>query len=130
MKKIRLAAIALTAITSLHTVAQEKVDMFNPEKNSVTSQSIAPDARAGGMGDIGAATDPDVNSQYWNPAKYPFCISRATTHRGCDSSLATSTLPISPATTALATTRLCRHRCATSRSVRCSTTVAEAVELR
>lgn len=26
---------------------------------------------------MGAATDPDVNSQYWNPAKYPFCISRA-----------------------------------------------------
>lgn len=51
--------------------------MFNPEKNSVTSQSIAPDARAGGMGDTGAATDPDVASQYWNPAKYPFTISRA-----------------------------------------------------
>ena len=77
MKKIKLAAIALTAITSLPTVAQEKVDMFNPEKNSVTSQSIAPDARAGGMGDVGAATDPDVVSQYWNPAKYPFTISRA-----------------------------------------------------
>ena len=29
------------------------------------------------MGDVGAATDPDVNSQCWNPAKYPFCISRA-----------------------------------------------------
>ena len=29
------------------------------------------------MGDVGAATDPDVNSQFWNPAKYPFCISRA-----------------------------------------------------
>ena len=51
--------------------------MFNPVNTSVTSQSIAPDARAAGMGDVGAATDPDVNSQYWNPAKYPFCISRA-----------------------------------------------------
>ena len=29
------------------------------------------------MGDVGAATDADVNSQYWNPAKYPFAISRA-----------------------------------------------------
>lgn len=29
------------------------------------------------MGDVGAATDPDVTSQFWNPAKYPFCISRA-----------------------------------------------------
>ena len=29
------------------------------------------------MGDVGVATDPDVHSQYWNPAKYPFTISRA-----------------------------------------------------
>ena len=46
-------------------------------RTAVTSQTIAPDARAGGMGDVGAATDPDVHSQYWNPAKYPFTISRA-----------------------------------------------------
>lgn len=77
MKKIYLAALTLMGISPLTATAQEKVDMFNPEKNSVTSQSIAPDARAGGMGDVGAATDPDVASQYWNPAKYPFTISRA-----------------------------------------------------
>lgn len=78
MKSIfKLAAFAVTALASVPARAQEKVDMFNPEKNSVTSQSIAPDARAGGMGDVGAATDPDVASQYWNPAKYPFTISRA-----------------------------------------------------
>ena len=75
--KNKIILSALTALVSLPTLAQEKQDMFNPEKNSVTSQSIAPDARAGGMGDIGAATDPDVASQYWNPAKYPFTISRA-----------------------------------------------------
>ena len=57
--------------------AQDKQDMFNPINTSVTSQTIAPDARSAGMGDVGAATDPDVNSQYWNPAKYPFTISRA-----------------------------------------------------
>lgn len=50
---------------------------FNPVMTAVISQSIAGDARAGGLGDIGAATDPDVNSQSWNPAKYPFTISRA-----------------------------------------------------
>ena len=77
MKKIYLAALALMGISPITATAQEKVDMFNPEKNSVTSQSIAPDARAGGMGDVGVATDPDVASQYWNPAKYPFTISRA-----------------------------------------------------
>lgn len=77
MKNIYLAALALMGISPLTATAQEKVDMFNPEKNSVTSQSIAPDAHAGGMGDVGVATDPDVASQYWNPAKYPFTISRA-----------------------------------------------------
>ena len=77
MKNIYLAALALMGISPLTATAQDKKDMFNPEKNSVTSQSIAPDARAGGMGDVGVATDPDVASQYWNPAKYPFTISRA-----------------------------------------------------
>ena len=57
--------------------ADKKEDMFNPVNTAVTSQTIAPDARAGSMGDVGVATDPDVNSQYWNPAKYPFNISRA-----------------------------------------------------
>ena len=57
--------------------AQDKANMFNPINTSVTSQTIAPDARSAGMGDVGAATDPDVVSQYWNPAKYPFTISRA-----------------------------------------------------
>ena len=42
------------------------------------SQTIAPDARRRGLGDVGAATDPGCQtSQYWNPAKYPFNISRA-----------------------------------------------------
>jgi hypothetical protein len=57
--------------------AQDTKSQFNPIEHAVVSQTIAPDARAAGMGDVGAATDPDVNSQYWNPAKYPFCISRA-----------------------------------------------------
>lgn len=57
--------------------AQDKLNQFNPVDHAVISQTIAPDARAAGLGDVGAATDPDVNSQFWNPAKYPFCISRA-----------------------------------------------------
>ena len=57
--------------------AQDSKSQFRPIDHAVISQTIAPDARSAGMGDIGAATDPDVNSQYWNPAKYPFCISNA-----------------------------------------------------
>ncbi|MGN0225324.1 MAG: type IX secretion system outer membrane channel protein PorV [Prevotella sp.] len=76
-KSVRIVIALIVAAVSLQTKAQDKQNMFNPVNTSVTSQSIAPDARSAGMGDVGAATDPDVNSQYWNPAKYPFCISRA-----------------------------------------------------
>ena len=65
----------LMAMMTLAAVAQK--DQFNPIYTGVTSLSIAPDARAGALGDIGVATEPDVNSQYWNPAKYPFNIARA-----------------------------------------------------
>lgn len=75
MNKILPTALLLFA--TLQASAQDKNEMFNPVNTSVTSQSIAPDARAAGMGDVGAATDPDVTAQYWNPAKYPFCISRS-----------------------------------------------------
>ncbi len=68
-----LSATALTASAD----DDDKTSMFNPVEHAVISQTIAPDARAAGMGDVGAATDPDVNSQAWNLAKYPFCISRA-----------------------------------------------------
>ena len=57
--------------------AQDKQNMFNPVNFGVTSLAIAPDARAGAMGDVGVATEADANSQYWNPAKYPFNIARA-----------------------------------------------------
>ena len=77
MKHLKICIAVVLAAVALGAHAQEKTDIFNPERNSVTSQTIAPDARAAGMGDVGAATDPDVNSQYWNPAKYPFSISRA-----------------------------------------------------
>ena len=53
--------------------------IFNPVYTGVTSLSIAPDSRAGALGDVGCATDPymDNNSQYWNPSKYPFTNSQA-----------------------------------------------------
>lgn len=78
MKKLYLfAALCLWCGLSASLHAQDKRNMFNPVSTGVTSLSIAPDARGGAMGDIGAATEPDVSSQYWNPAKYPFCIARA-----------------------------------------------------
>ncbi len=73
------AQLLLCASTiAMPLLAQEDVkDQFNPVMTAVTSQSIAADARAAAMGDIGAATNPDVNAQAWNPAKYPFTIARS-----------------------------------------------------
>ena len=71
------STITLCLLASISKASDDKVSQFNPVEHAVVSQTIAPDARSAGMGDVGAATDPDVNSQYWNPAKYPFCISRA-----------------------------------------------------
>lgn len=44
----------------------------NPVESAVPFLTIAPDSRSGGMGDVGAATSPDINSMHWNPAKYAF----------------------------------------------------------
>lgn len=77
MKRNRHILLLLFLISAIGASAQDKQNMFNPVTTSVTSLSIAPDARGGGMGDVGAATEADVNSQYWNPAKYPFCVGRA-----------------------------------------------------
>lgn len=75
MKKILFTAILSVLFTNMK--AQDIKNQLNPIYHGVTSLAIAPDARSAGLGDVGAATDPDVNSQFWNPAKYPFCISRA-----------------------------------------------------
>lgn len=77
MKNIKIAIMAvLMAAAAANAMAQDKNE-FNPVTTGVTSQSIAPDARGASMGDIGAATDPDVNSQYWNASKYAFAYSSA-----------------------------------------------------
>lgn len=57
--------------------AQSNENPFNPISTGVLSLSVAPDARGASMGDLGAATEPDVNSQFWNPSKYAFADSKA-----------------------------------------------------
>ena len=51
-------------------------NMYNPVQTGAISLAVAPDARGGSMGDVGAATEADENSQYWNPAKYAFAYSK------------------------------------------------------
>lgn len=67
---------ALLLVSGTCATIQAQKNEFNPIETGVTSLSIAPDARGAAMGDIGAATDPDVNSQFWNPSKYAFAYSQ------------------------------------------------------
>ncbi len=77
MKRNWILAFTLGVFSFATSIQAQEEDLtdksyLNPIVTGVPSQTIAPDARGGGMGDIGAATSPDVNSQYWNPAKYAF----------------------------------------------------------
>ena len=69
MKKI-LFSILTFSVCSLSVLATNSV------MTSMPSLTIAPDGRAAGMGDVGVATQADINSQHWNPAKYAFMDSK------------------------------------------------------
>lgn len=71
MRKIIL--VTLTVLFAFSSNAQED---SNPITTAAPFLLIAPDARAGGMGDIGVATSPDANSQHWNASKYAFMRSQ------------------------------------------------------
>lgn len=75
--RISLLVVAFGLFMSLTSVWAQDKDKFSPINTAVPALSIAPDARGGAMGDNGVATTPDVNSQYWNPAKYAFQYSKA-----------------------------------------------------
>lgn len=71
MKKIDLLlpVVLLFGILAQHANAQDKINTIT---TGVPFLTIGPDAIAGGKGDVGAATAPDLFSQHWNPAKYAF----------------------------------------------------------
>lgn len=71
--------IALALLVSLPNLVlaqdestEETIQTFTPITTGVSFLTVAPDARAGGLGDVGAATAPDADAQFWNPAKYAF----------------------------------------------------------
>lgn len=71
MKKTLLTVVVLCAsLVTFAQNAQNESPLFNPLITGVPSLSIGPDAAAGGMGDVGVATNSDINSQYWNSSKY------------------------------------------------------------
>ena len=67
-----LFAFHFSLLTS--SAQDDKSTMFNPVEHAVISQTIAPDARGAGMGDVGVATDPDVSSRQdqWRHPHHPY----------------------------------------------------------
>lgn len=72
--KIRFALLLLfvLSITRMFGQDTEPSDGSRVISTAVPFLTISPDARSGGMGDVGAATTPDAYSMFWNPAKYAF----------------------------------------------------------
>jgi hypothetical protein len=74
MKKNIVVLLALLVTLSGNTLlfSQQNSGALNAIQTVVPFLMIAPDSRAGGMGDAGVATTPDVYSMHWNPAKFAF----------------------------------------------------------
>ena len=75
--KIFIAITLLISIPNImwaqdEDITEETIQTFTPITTGVSFLTVAPDARGGGLGDVGAATAPDPDAQYWNPAKYAF----------------------------------------------------------
>src|SRR5690554_2470155 len=73
----KIVLLSFCLFLLFHNQLKSQEQEFNPIFTAMPSLQIAPDARGGGMGDIGVATMPDVYSQHWNAAKYPFITSEA-----------------------------------------------------
>ena len=77
MKKVTLKLTALVMLlggTITVSYAQNKINVVT---SAVPFLRISPDARSGGMGDVGIATAPDANAAFANIARTPFATSKA-----------------------------------------------------
>ena len=76
MNQLKLLYTFVLIFINVHSFAQIQVDDNKFRLNTITTSVpfliISPDAKAGGMGDVGVASTPDAMSMHWNPAKYAF----------------------------------------------------------
>ena len=74
---LRLTALVMLTGSAFVVNAQSSSNPINVVTTAVPFLRISPDARSGGMGDVGIATIPDANSSFWNQAKIPFAVSKS-----------------------------------------------------
>lgn len=77
MKRITIKLIACSLLICFSTSLSAQTDSINVVTTAVPFLRISPDARSGGMGDVGIATKPDAGSSFWNEAKIPFAVSKS-----------------------------------------------------
>lgn len=75
--RLKLKCAALVCAAAVSSQAFSQAEAINVVTSSVPFLRISPDARSGGMGDLGIATSPDANSGFWNLAKTPFNTDKA-----------------------------------------------------
>ncbi len=71
-KRIAIVLILIALSGKSFIFSQQSSGGLNAIQTVVPFLTIAPDSRAGAMGDAGVATSPDVYSMHWNPAKFAF----------------------------------------------------------
>lgn len=72
MRRTIKTLLSLIVVLNVLPELQAQTDSINVVTTAVPMLRISPDARAGGMGDVGIASTPDANSSFWNQAKIPF----------------------------------------------------------
>lgn len=77
MKSVILRTLVGGVLSLGPSLLYAQTSSINVVTSAVPFLRISPDARAGGMGDLGVATLPDVNSQFYNVAKYPFATAKS-----------------------------------------------------
>jgi hypothetical protein len=77
-KTLQLVAVVFL-IAGINTLSAQTTqpEPINVVTTAVPFLRISPDARSGGMGDLGLATSPDANSVFWNLAKVPFAANKS-----------------------------------------------------
>ena len=80
MKKatLKLTALVMLLAGATFNVQAQATNDISVVTTAVPFLRISPDARSGGMGDIGIATAPDAYSAFWNLGKLPFATSKTT----------------------------------------------------
>jgi hypothetical protein len=76
LSNLKIFPLLLLSLSFFTAAKSQDDNSINVVTTAVPFLRISPDARAGGMGDVGIATAPDANAPFWNLAKIPFATSR------------------------------------------------------